>query len=404
VMKYTYEPKNLTLEYMRDNGRRFAEYPECQRDFVWKLTYQRRLIDTALRGFPISPLVIVVRQDELIGAVHLILDGQQRYETFRRYMNDEFATAKRWRDPRVSPMYPGLRYSELPMAARNGLDNYTLRLDCYHDIPDEEIEMMFRRYQYSVPLNLSEKLWSYSGTVKELCRPLLKHRFWKETYGSNVDRKQAYQMLVMAVLMEQMQVYCNQTTQRLKDTVAQQNVSFTVDRSTIDRIERHLDIASDLFNGAIITGMSQFTPVYQAVMLLDRMGCNFTMAEIGVLADWFNNLRLHMLEERRRYHVNPFGRLQKTGDQLEFWLREIPKLRKVPGLVFKDRKRRFTEEQKLTAWVEQDGKCGICGKRLRSQYQGHHIAPHASGGPTSQENCLLVCEACHKGETQSSFV
>jgi 5-methylcytosine-specific restriction endonuclease McrA len=106
------------------------------------------------------------------------------------------------------------------------------------------------------------------------------------------------------------------------------------------------------------------------------------------------------LQEKKDYNVDAFARLSKVGDQRKFWSEEMPKLKSDYGLIFKDRKRRFSVEQRLSAWLRQDGKCGKCDKKIPSTVDAHHIVNHHLGGSTTDgNNCLLIHKKCHQEVT-----
>lgn len=60
--------------------------------------------------------------------------------------------------------------------------------------------------------------------------------------------------------------------------------------------------------------------------------------------------------------------------------------------------RQFSDNVFVAAWQRQDGRCAVCGAPLGRDdaYDAHHQVPVAAGGANSLENCLLVCEDCHR--------
>jgi len=64
-------------------------------------------------------------------------------------------------------------------------------------------------------------------------------------------------------------------------------------------------------------------------------------------------------------------------------------------MVKKDKKRSFSADQKLSAFMIQKGKCAHCKEQLdRDTYIAHHIKKHCDGGKTVTENCQLLCANC----------
>lgn len=61
--------------------------------------------------------------------------------------------------------------------------------------------------------------------------------------------------------------------------------------------------------------------------------------------------------------------------------------------------RAFTPAMKRAAYERQGGRCHHCGEPFDiSKMEAHHIIPWAKGGPTSADNCRMLCVKCHHNE------
>ena len=59
----------------------------------------------------------------------------------------------------------------------------------------------------------------------------------------------------------------------------------------------------------------------------------------------------------------------------------------------------FTPAMKRAAYERQCGRCHHCGEPFDiSKMEAHHIIPWAKGGPTSADNCRMLCVKCHHNE------
>ena len=72
-----------------------------------------------------------------------------------------------------------------------------------------------------------------------------------------------------------------------------------------------------------------------------------------------------------------------------------------PYLFTRDEKylsiRAFSEAQKIAAYERQGGICPICGKHFEiGEMEGDHITPWSKGGPTTAENCQMLCVDCNR--------
>jgi 5-methylcytosine-specific restriction endonuclease McrA len=68
----------------------------------------------------------------------------------------------------------------------------------------------------------------------------------------------------------------------------------------------------------------------------------------------------------------------------------------------------FSKEMQLAALERQHGKCASCGTLIATpgkagaaqhefgeSAEGHHMIPQKLKGPTTVENCVVVCKSCH---------
>ncbi len=130
--------------------------PDWQRNFVWKLKKQRRLIESILLGLPI-PSLLLFRSSETGKAY--VIDGRQRLETISRFRapkperNQEKKRFKTfsskiegWRpNEKLSPAANKF-YDELPENYKAKFDSTTLVLHTFVDLPSDKLYQIFRRY------------------------------------------------------------------------------------------------------------------------------------------------------------------------------------------------------------------------------------------------------------------
>ena len=58
--------------------------------------------------------------------------------------------------------------------------------------------------------------------------------------------------------------------------------------------------------------------------------------------------------------------------------------------------RAFSDRDKRAAYERQGGVCPYCGKKFElSQMHADHIAPWSKGGPTTPDNCQMLCRDCN---------
>ena len=65
----------------------------------------------------------------------------------------------------------------------------------------------------------------------------------------------------------------------------------------------------------------------------------------------------------------------------------------------------FSPETKNYAIGRQNGRCALCGYNLRRServYDFHHIQPTSAGGQDTLDNCVALCNECHRDEAHVS--
>lgn len=106
---------------------RYILHPEFQRDFVWSVKKQSRLIESCLMRIPLPVFYVAEAEDGRI----IVVDGLQRLTTFLRYLKNEFALSKLGGDREDEPQENfllGKRFNDLPVNLRERVEDTQLTL------------------------------------------------------------------------------------------------------------------------------------------------------------------------------------------------------------------------------------------------------------------------------------
>jgi hypothetical protein len=121
------EQRTVAEVVKRIRADRYILHPDFQRDFVWPLKKQARLIESCLMRIPL-PVFYVAEADD--GRI-IVVDGLQRLTTFIRYLRDDFALSKlgdgREDEPKENFLL-GKRFSELPVNLQERVEDTRLTL------------------------------------------------------------------------------------------------------------------------------------------------------------------------------------------------------------------------------------------------------------------------------------
>ncbi len=143
--------------------------PDFQRNEVWPVKKQQRLIDTILRGWVIPPILLVADGSRL-----QVLDGQQRLAAIRDFKLNRFSI-----DGEIAPAnsaiqaLDGVRCSALPPEISKAFDRTSLRMYEIADFAPEEPAEIFFRLNQPTALTSAERRNAFFGPVRHQIRELV---------------------------------------------------------------------------------------------------------------------------------------------------------------------------------------------------------------------------------------
>ena len=88
--------------------------PEFKRQIVWSEAQQIALVESFITGYPISSMVINVA-DEIANGERVLLDGQQRLNSFLRYFNNEIPVFGKFISEIDKPSIMGIKQTPIPV-------------------------------------------------------------------------------------------------------------------------------------------------------------------------------------------------------------------------------------------------------------------------------------------------
>lgn len=150
---------------------RFDLQPDFQREKVWSLDKEQKLIDTILKRWDIPKIYLNI----IDGENFEVIDGQQRLSAIFKFYSNELPLSKVF-----SNTYGGLYYNDLPDKIKDIFDDYELDLALISEATEEELKELFSRLQLGVPLNSAEKLNALPGQMRDFIKKLSEHTFFSE--------------------------------------------------------------------------------------------------------------------------------------------------------------------------------------------------------------------------------
>lgn len=114
------ETRTVAEIVKRIKAERFFMAPDFQRDFVWELPKQSKLIESCIMRIPLPVLYVAEGKDGRV----VVVDGLQRLTTFVRFLSDELRLTGLGTDHPLN----GKSYSQLPIHLQERVEDMQLTL------------------------------------------------------------------------------------------------------------------------------------------------------------------------------------------------------------------------------------------------------------------------------------
>ena len=155
------ETRTVSEVVARIKRERFILDPDFQRDFVWEIKKQSKLIESCVMRIPLPVLYVAEGEDGRI----TVVDGLQRLSTFYRFFNDGLALTGLGDDHPLT----GRKYSDLPLNLRERVEDTQLTLYILDKSAPQRAHLdIFERVNGGEPLSrqqMRNAIYNGAGTV-----------------------------------------------------------------------------------------------------------------------------------------------------------------------------------------------------------------------------------------------
>ena len=169
------------------------DIPDRQREEVWDTPKKQLLIDSILRGWKLPKFYFVKTSDD----EYDVEDGQQRLLAIFEFCANELPLTAE-----SSKQFGGKFYRDLPQKIADAVDDFEIEYDLIEDATDEELKDFFQRLQAGLPLNTSEKLNAVHSKLRDYCRNVAKHPFFKDTVAIRNSRYSHFDIVAKVATIE----------------------------------------------------------------------------------------------------------------------------------------------------------------------------------------------------------
>ena len=324
--------------------------PIYQREFIYKDKQRNAVIDTVVHNYPLNVMYFVVNKD----GSYEVLDGQQRLISLCQYVSNRFSI-------------DGIGFKNLKEDQQENILNYKLMVYFCEGTESEKL-VWFKTINIAGEKLTDQELLNavYSGKWISDSK-----RYFSKT-GCPAYRKAEKYLKGVPIRQDYLETVLS--------WVSRGKIEYYMSE------HQHDDDAFDLweyFNN-VISWVEKIFPKYRREM----KGIPF-----GKLYNDFkqNNYNYEEVEKEVSRLMMDEDVERKTGIYIYIFTRD----EKYLGI------RNFSDSHKREVYEKQNGICVHCGKECSiDEMEADHITPWSKGGPTSIDNCQMLCVHCNR--TKSS--
>ncbi len=179
------------------------DLPGYQRAYVWSKRRASRFIESLLMRLPVPGIFLYREPDSL---KQMVIDGQQRLETLRRYYDGRFGN-RDFALVGVRQQYEGQRYTDLTDENRRKLDDSIIHATVIRqDKPDDGGSSQFAIFERlntnATPLSAQEiRAASFAGQFNDLLVELNDNLEWRQLFGRKHRRRRDEELILRFIAL-----------------------------------------------------------------------------------------------------------------------------------------------------------------------------------------------------------
>lgn len=399
-----FRTKSLTVNQIKkmNKTKKLWPNPDYQRARVWKEQQRKELIWSIQHNYSIGAITIHERKNKFE-----VIDGQQRIWTISDYIDNKLNDLSE------------KKFKDLDGNSQDELKAYAVPvIELTSKLTNKEISDMFVRLQEGSALSTAEKVYAFNGKFKDTFVTSFFDKQNQLFFGKLSDKRFRARLVAAHFLAIEL-------NSNLKDKFPD------IDYPSIKKINRETKTISNTaltnynkniqFMGLYLHPMlkalrvRELTPAYMLVSYFRKT--HAISKKYGGLI--FKDFMLDFVMDLNKFSIYdespPEGMTKKLFQRLMAYkaysrqaltsssLKNLLKIikgeyeQRTGTIEYKDKKRFFTREQKITMYFEQDGKCSKCKKDIDFvSVDAHHAVKHSDGGKTEIHNGTLLHKACHR--------
>jgi len=177
------ETRTVSETVKRIKTGRYAMSPDFQRDFVWPVDKQSKLIESCIMRIPLPVFYVAEGQDGRV----TVVDGLQRLSTLSRYLSDNLRLSNLGLDHPLN----GKLFTDLPLHLQERIEDTQLTLYILDKSAPEAARLdIFERVNSGVPLTRQQMRNAlYDGQATQWLSQQSKSPLFRSVTGGSLDPK-----------------------------------------------------------------------------------------------------------------------------------------------------------------------------------------------------------------------
>lgn len=278
-----------------------------QRGHVWDRKRQSKFIDSLIRNYPVPP-VYTIKTDidapegcKKGSKVFDCIDGKQRCEAIRAYLNNEFVLTGC--EPFNDVELNGKLFTDLDEEIRDAITDYTMTVYFFTDITDDEICDMMSRLNNGKPLTGVENA-RINAKQLGVISLLANHPLFKENMSEAQIKGYHNEDVVIKTALQMFEKEFELSTKNVKE--AYETLAFTEEQvkkltATFDKAYEAISTVKELAKKAVVRKALKKTNLVGIICLAYE-----DLVDADKLADFievfFDDDSTEMVEQRVKYN------------------------------------------------------------------------------------------------------
>lgn len=177
------------------------EHPLQRKSGQWNRYSMSLLIDSAIRMYPIFPILVEENEDGTYG----VIDGKQRLTILNSYVNNEFALSKNLPSTIIDGTeyeIAGKKFSKLDETVQERLSSREIQLYIMRDATEEDIREIFARINSSKGLtNTQRRTTVENQEFRDVVYSLTSHPIFEKVLSPTQRKKDLDRDMIRQTLM-----------------------------------------------------------------------------------------------------------------------------------------------------------------------------------------------------------